>query len=306
MSVSAVLVAALALAFGASSLYSSAKGNATSSPVISAPGMWTLDRLGFPAQQIPVDHPVNIVHLGFSLPPGVAAAAARCYDRKSSKTCFLIHYHFLVHFDPAAQPGFAYISASTNQFTSSQVPFEVTRSQDQLAINWSTLGLIRGYDPHVSTSPDIEVRDVNYLQIRGLKDGENTLDYVLEIPGSVGVKSLEVLPDSGLEWSHVPPGKLVLNTKHKRRTTRGSIIRVAATVRRVAGRPPENVKLETRFNNAFLRPLGPTTIRIPSVRTAVRHKFAFRVRKAGRMRVALHLASGTTNADVNVVLNSRR
>jgi hypothetical protein len=304
-----LLASSALIASGVGGIRSSGAASKTRSTTISSPGVWTLERLGYGAQQVPVDHSLNVIHLGFQLPPGVAAAAVRCYDARAQapRTCFLIHYHFKIRFDPATQPGFVYVSAATNRFTSSQVPFKATTPEGKLTIEWSTLDLIRGYDAHTSYTPEIEVQNVNYLQTRGLRDGENTLDLQLEIPGPAVVSSLEVLPDTGLEWNHEPPGRLALSLKPRALKARvGKIIHVIYSVKRVGGRAPENVKVEAVGDPRRLKPVGAVLRRLPVVRGIVRGRFAFRVRRPGRTRVGVHVASGTTNNTVFVRLRATR
>ena len=158
--------------------------------LIDAPGLWTLQRLGYETQHLATSNKLNLVQLAFRLPPAVAERSHDCYTARGEipKTCFLIHFHFKIRFALDSPPGYVYASAATNRHTASQVVFAVHRD-DGFSVEWSTLDLIRGYDPRVTGNPEIEVDNVNYLQTLGLRAGDNTLDFQLEVPGAGYVES---------------------------------------------------------------------------------------------------------------------
>jgi hypothetical protein len=273
-----------------------AASSARADVVIRGPGFWSLSRLGHSEQHLPATSPTNVVRLGFRLPRGVAAAARRCYQGRltARKTCFLILYHFRLRIDPTSQPGWINVSAATNRFTSSQVLFDVRRPADRLQIDWSTLDLIRGHDPHTTTEPEIEVRNINYLQTRGLRDGLNTIDFQLQMSEGVRVLGVDVFADSGLEWSRVPPGRLRLTVQPRKALVgMGGRIRLSYAVTRLGGRAPENVLVEAAGRVDSLEVVGRASRRIPVVRDTVRGTFVLRALRRGRTSVAVRMSSGT-------------
>ena len=96
---------------------------------IDAPGLWTLQRLGYETQHLATSNKLNLVQLEFRLPPTVAERSHDCYSAKGEipKTCFLIHFHFKIRFALDSPPGYVNASAATNRHTASQVVFAVHR-----------------------------------------------------------------------------------------------------------------------------------------------------------------------------------
>jgi hypothetical protein len=271
-------------------------GAATDGPVtITAPGMWTLTRLGYGQQHVPADAGQNVVRIPFRLGKAAADRSHACYSGGSrSKTCFLIHFHFRVRFAPGAAPGYVKVSAATNRRTASQVIFALKRPADRLTIDWSTLDLIRGYEPHTTTETSLEVNDTNYLQTQGLRAGDNTLDFQLDTPAAA-VESLDILPDSGLEWIAQPPGRLTLLVPDTQKAVVGRVFRVKYVVRLLFGRPLENVSVVARAGSTGVETVGTSRRRIATLTGAVAGSFAFRPTSPGRASVAIHVSSGTSS-----------
>ena len=283
---------------------------------ISAPGFWTLRRLGYDGQHVPVASDMNEVTLRFRLPAKAALAAPRCYEGDPTRrkyACFLIHYHFRIRFREDTRPGFVFASANTNRhYTASQVVFEVKRSESGMTIPWSTLDLVKGYQPHVSTSTEIEVRNVNFLQTEGLRPGENTIGFRVERfrashdPAGLRqptLESFEVLEDSGLEWSHRPPGRvgLVVN-RSRRRTSRGRTLFVPYRIPLLFGRPLEDVLVRARVSGESIRLKSPSERIIPIVRNVVKGRVAVQATSLGRSRliISAHSARHRSVATVPV------
>jgi hypothetical protein len=266
-------------------------------PILSQPGFWTLARLGYDGSRVPVSQPLNLIRFPFRLPAGVAERSRNCYRVRSlgRRTCFVIHFHFRIKFAPDSPPGHVYVSAATNRFTASQVLFEVQRPDGRMSIPWSTLNLVRGYEPHTSATPDIDVQDVNFIQTRGLRPGLNNLDFQLEVPEEAVVREVEVFRDSGLEWTTVGPGRVTFGVSASTRRPRvGQRLRVSYVVRRASGRPPENVSVAAATNTSVLRSSGQSSRSLGRITGTVRGAFVFTAIRPGAATIALHLRTGTS------------
>jgi hypothetical protein len=187
------------------------------------------------------------------------------------------------------------------------VLFEVRQTESGPRVYWSTLDLIRGHRSGIASVLELDVRNANYIQTHGLKEGENTLDFQIEIPDGVRVRSLEVMPDSGLEWSPVGPGRLALTVTPAKLVARvGDVRRVLFDAKLVSGRPLEYVMVTSGAAHGLATPIGSVSRQAPVVRKRFRGRFAFRMLKVGREEVRLKLVSGTTRRTVVVPVRIRR
>jgi hypothetical protein len=274
-----------------------ARGGASGDPVtIASPGVWTLQRLGSAEQHVSTTAGQNLVRVPFSLPGAVAERSHDCYrrDGPAKRTCFLIHLHFRIKFAENTASGNVKVSAATNRLTASQVLFTLRRSGDRLAVDWSTLNLIRGYEPRSTSESLIEVEDTNYLQTQGLQAGANTLDFQLDAPDGTIVQQLDVLADSGLEWTSEPPGRLALSLLPVQPTRVGHTFKVRYRVRLVSGHDLENVTVLGRSLSPSIRTAGASSREIGRLSATLAGSFAFRAKRAGTFKLQFHVKSGTT------------
>ena len=206
----------------------------------------------------------------------------------------MIHFHFRIQIATSAPAPYPKVSAATNRLTASQVLFNLKRTNGSLAVEWSTLNLIRGYEPRSTTDTSIEVRDTNYIETLGLVPGTNTLDFQLDVPDDTSVQRLDVFPDSGLEWISEPPGKLALSVSAVRPARVGRTFKVGYGVNLVSGHDLENLSIEAGSLNPAVRSVGAPTRHVERLGRSVAGSFAFRASRAGRFRLRIHVKSGTT------------
>ncbi|PJB49531.1 MAG: hypothetical protein CO103_05175 [Chloroflexi bacterium CG_4_9_14_3_um_filter_45_9] len=184
-----VLLLGLGLCYGCSISYSEPR-------LIDGFGVWTLKELGYSDIGFLCTEEIETRSVEFRLPKKAA---------QGPESWYLIHLNFHIKFGEQSEEDLAYVSASTNGYCCAQVKFRVKREDDLLKIDWSTVDLINGKIDYFTSSSVADVSFKNYLQIRGVCPGLNTLTFQLEQYEGCHVESLRILNSSGIECTPIPP-----------------------------------------------------------------------------------------------------
>jgi hypothetical protein len=275
----------LLLAVVAAPLWRPVDAPARDTPVtVDADGRWTLARLGSGQLDVPVDRGPAAVTVRYRLPRGAS---------QGPRTWYLIRLHFEITFAADSGPGIAYVSGLTNGRAAAQIKYRVTKRPNAAPeIRWSSVDLIRGRIERTAASRTVEVRFRNYLQLGGVRPGNNTLTVELERLRNVEVKRLRIFADSGIEVTRLAPAKLVLKpVLPVREVNAGEEFRVGFTLDNDGGRPARDVIVGVDFPRRVLTLLGPVDQRVARVRRRLTGSFRFRALRPGRYRLALAVRS---------------
>ncbi|MDQ5821416.1 MAG: hypothetical protein M3540_08250 [Actinomycetota bacterium] len=248
-------------------------------------GIWTLTRLGYGDVVVPADAPRSSVSVPFTLPQGA---------RQGPRNWYLIHHHFRLTFDSASGEGFVLVTAATNGRAASSIEFTTRRDDGRLRVDWTGVNLIEGPTKGIDVGPQVDLREVNFLQYAGVRGGLNSLDFQVEQFGDSRVERLEVSRDSGIEYSRVGPALLRLELQDRRSPVSvGDLVRVRYQLVKVKGRAIRNVRISATADDRAMQPIGRTEVTTAISTRPVRGSFRFRPNKTGAFQVSVVARTGS-------------
>jgi hypothetical protein len=139
----------------------------------------------------------------FELPPGTVPL-------ESTDGWFLLDLNYVVTFGADSGPGFAWISAATNDATAAQLEYELRRS-GELSIRESRVTLIDGQDSRELDGLSTGVEYTNYARDQGVRDGDNTFTLRAEHTEGVHIERVVFREDTGVSTTVVPPYPLAID-----------------------------------------------------------------------------------------------
>lgn len=223
-----------------------------SSPVlIDSFGVWSLEKLGYPDQEISLAGAPTATGVRYLLPTTAS---------QGPDTWYVAHIHFKATFAEDSGDGFAYVTASTNDHAVVQVEFDVARREGGLQITWRTLDFIDGTGQAVSRGPVVEGSDANYLQFGGVRPDENQLTFQVAQYDGAKVSGVEILKDSGIERTPLAPAELHLDVTTADQTIRvGDTFRLGFKVTNAGGRAANRVAVKAAYPTDALQSMDPAT-----------------------------------------------
>lgn len=240
-------------------------------------------------QRFPLQADVERLSTAYRLPAGAKQGEPRWY---------LVRLHLRLALDPGSGNGLAYVSALTNGRAAAQVKLETRRGAAGLQTTWSTVGLLNGRVERTTSARTIEVRFRNYLQLAGVKPGRNVLMFQLERYGAVKLRSVRILPDSGIEVSPLSPARVRLEvTLHEREIAARDRFAVRYRLTNAGERTARDVVVRPTFSKSALRVVGPRERRHEALRGGDRATgtLTFEALTAGRFQVALDVRSSANH-----------
>jgi hypothetical protein len=164
-----------------------------------------------------------------------------------------------------------------------------------LRVRETSVDIVNGQLEKVLRGRTSEVRFRNYLQIAGVRGGENELRFRLERSGRTRVQRVEVFGDSGVFRTGFSPYPLRIAP----RLAGGEIhpdqtFQVVAGLSNRTGEPLRDVEVRPAFDRRSFELLSPRVRRFAAVVEPVEASFAFRPLRVGRHRIDL-LASSSRN-----------
>lgn len=183
--------------------------------------------------------------------------------------------------------------ADANGRTSAQVEYTVRRAGGAPRVRETSVDIVNGQLEKVFRGRTSEVRFRNYLQISGVRGGENQLRLRLERSGRTRVERVEVFGDSGVFRTRRSPYPLRLMPRlaaaeiHPDQT-----FRVIAGLSNRTGEPLRNVEVRPVFDRRAFELLPPEVQRYAAITKPVEAVFAFRALRVGRHRIDIIASSG--------------
>jgi hypothetical protein len=219
----------------------------------------------------------------FRLPQGAGQGADRWYK---------VRLRFRIRFARDSGRGLAWVMADTNERTSAQIEFTTLRVRGRLRVRRTSVDIVRGQVERVSSSPTSRVTFENYLQVAGVRGGENVLSLRLEQAGDARVARLEIFGDTAIVATDRTPYPLGLSGRLLDPTPRvGDRLRIAVTLTNRTGESLRDVILQPEFDGSALRPLSPGIRRHRTLRRRVREVFDFEALRAGTHTVVFRADS---------------
>jgi hypothetical protein len=174
----------------------------------------------------------------FRLAAPVVVAGKRSFDfrlpegaRQGSDAWYLIRLRYRLTFARESGPGLAWVIGDTNGRTSAQVEYTVARRSGGLRVRRTSVDLVNGQLARTFASRTDSVTFTNYLQLEGVRGGENELRIRLEESGLTRVERLELLPGTAIVRTGRSPYPLALEARLlDERVRAGEAFRVGVTV----------------------------------------------------------------------------
>ncbi len=261
--------------------------------IIDSYGNWTLDKLGYSHVVFTGKNYTESYTVKYVLPQNAS---------QGTENWYLIKLNFIIEFSGNSTDGYAYVSASTNNWSSALIKFEVKRNHNNsLLINWSEIDLL-GVSKYSSSSPKINISFANYIPYKGISPGINTLTFKLEQQGAK-IKKLEILPTSGIEFTSRSPPNLTLNVKIPEDSIReGDSFIINFTLKNVGNYEAKKVKVHPIYPAGAFELVGEKLYYAPFLRDKLEGDFEFKAVKKGEyeIRIITETESGIHRPSVRI------
>jgi hypothetical protein len=195
--------------------------------------------------------------------------------RQGPGNWYQIRLHAKVVFGPGT--GRAYLFAGHNGYASALIEYEGTTLGEQRRIVRTGTSYIDGSSKVTLRSDDDELRYRNYLQDGAVQPGLNHVRFSVEERG-LELKRVEILPDSGIEYSRQGPARLTLAARLPRKPLRkGQRAVLAVEVRNLGGRKVSNATVTLEYARDDLRNIGSATKKLGVLFANARRRASFEV-----------------------------
>jgi hypothetical protein len=262
-------------------------------------GFWSLTRLGSGAIEFEDVHEKAKASVPYILEPGRA--------RQGSGNWYQIDLHAKVVFGSGT--GRAYLFASHNGYASALIEYEASTAGDGRRIVRKASSYIDGSSKETLRSNDDELKFRNYLQYKAVQPGLNQLAFAVEVHGSLEVKRVEILPDSGIEYTRLGPARLTLALHLPGEPLRkGQRAILTVEVRNAGDRKVSDVRVSLEYARDDVRTTGPATRRLGDLLAKARRRTSFRVipRRRGWILIGVQVGGqGGNSPGVSRTLNVR-
>jgi hypothetical protein len=261
--------------------------------VIDAPGHWSLERLGYGkgAQ--------DVTRQDTSYPETVRARhrvfrySLRRDAAQGGESWYTMRLHYRIRFARGAGPGTAYVIGQTNGLESVLIEYEIKRSGAARRIEWRTDDWVNG-DRHGKIRSG-RMRTANFLQIHGVRPGDNFLTVKVEEYGRARVEEMRVFPDSGIHVGSRSPARLKLTVAAQDRPVHvGDKIELRLALDNTGGYPARQVEVGAFTDGRVATATDGSVLRFKRVDRRVTGTLALRATKPGVGKVGVR-AAGVTN-----------
>ena len=245
-------------------------------------GFWDLARLG--------SDPIRFEHVTDTARASVPYIIEPDKAQQGPHAWYIARLHAKVTF--GAGTGRAYLFVSHNGYASALIEYDVAGSATSRQIRRSTASYIDGSTSTTLRGDTDDLQFRNYLQYAGVRPGLNQLKFSVEVHGPLDITSVEILEDSGVEYTRVSPAKLTLSLHASRRLTVNRAATLTVTVRNVGGRTVTRVGVGLEAANEDLRVVGPSSRLLGSFRPHARRQMTFRIVPRHRGAITIAVQAG--------------
>jgi hypothetical protein len=241
-------------------------------------GFWSLTRLGSGPVVFEDVQEKAKASIPYLLEPDKA--------RQGPGNWYLIRLHAKVVF--GAGTGRAYLFAGHNGYASALIEYETRNSGDR----GKATSYIDGSSKVTLPSNDDELRYRNYLQYRAVQPGLNHVTFSVEERG-LELKRVEILPDSGIEYTRQGPARLALAVRLPREPLRkGQRATLTVEVRNLGGRKVSNATVSLEYARDDLRNIGSATKKLGVLAANARRRTSFEVIPLHRCSILIGVQVG--------------
>jgi hypothetical protein len=246
--------------------------------LIDAPGMWSLERLGYGELRLTVQRSVESTSVQYRLPDNAMQGVGRWY---------LAHLDAEVAVSPDTGDGFAILGGATNGRAALMATIEVSHENGQPVVSWEALDEEHGARYQRSDSLTFQIHQIMYLQNAGVQPGLNTMSFSIQQFRGVRVTSVRILPTSGIEVSDLAPPRASLQLETIQvQAAVGEAFTMRYTVTNTGGQPARHVRVTAMASSDELELLEEQRVEGELAPGEMRSGAAtFRGRREGRHRI---------------------
>ena len=246
-------------------------------------GFWSLARLG--------SGPIEFEDVRERAKSSIPYILEPDKARQGPGNWYQIGLHARVVF--GAGSGRAYLFASHNGYASALIEYEASVSGARQSIVRKATSYIDGSSKMVVRLDEDELRFRNYLQYKAVQSGLNQLTFAVEVHGSLEVKKVEILPDSGIEYTRVGPARLTLAVRLPREPlSKGRRSVLTVEVRNMGERKAGDATVSLEYARDDLRNLGSATKKLGDLPAKARRRVSFQVIPLHRGSILIGIQAG--------------
>jgi hypothetical protein len=189
------------------------------------------------------------------------------------------------------------VSALNNGWGSSVIQFSSPGEGDKPVLVASRLSLIEGLVRRVFPTGKGVIKSRDYIPIRGVRPGENTLTFKQERYGELEAQDVTILPSSGIEVATKGPALVVFQFREPRQPWRlGKPSILTVWMRNRGGRPARGVTIRLEYDTDSFRVRPKGTQGVGTLRPKESRIIRFKVIPLARGRFVIGVA-GTAVAN---------
>ena len=220
----------------------------------------------------------------FELPPGTVPL-------ENTDGWFLLDLNYTVTFGADSAPGFAWISAATNNATAAQLEYELTRNEE-LSIRESRVTLVDRQDSRELDGFSTGVEYTNYARDQGVRDGNNTFTLRVEHTDGVRIEQVAFREDTGVSTTVVPPYPLAIDaTPPPEPIHAGEEFAVTVTLENRSGADLGDVVVDVVPADGVALPLDGTRYEVGRVEGIEELVLRFEALRSGHGQIAVRATS---------------
>jgi hypothetical protein len=261
-------------------------------------GFWSLLRLGAgPIEFSDVEKTARL-SIRYNIEPDRA--------RQGPGNWYLIRLHARVLFGEGT--GHAWVSAGHNGYVSALIEYEAADGRAGRRIVRRAASYIDGSSTTALRSSQDELRFRNVLQYDAVQAGLNQLTFSVRVSG-LEVKRVEILPDSGIEYTRQGPAQLRLTVRPPSKPLKkGQRAPVTVEVRNVGDRPVRGAVVSLEYAKDDLRVLGSARRKLGTLPAKSQRRIAFQMipLRRGEIDIGVFVGGiGANHPGVSKTLNVR-
>jgi hypothetical protein len=217
--------------------------------------------------------------------------------RQGPRLWYVLSYHFSVRIDPTSGPGLAHLVVNTNDFTCANIEFAVTTRGGHREVAWNTVDAVQGFrEFHAPIGKPISSVFTNYLQVSGVRAGQNVITFRVDQPDAVHIQRLRVMPDTAILVTQYTPWRLAVTATAPASINVGRRVPLVVTVRNQGPAPLRGVVVgPLAVDVPGLRPVGARFVRFPVLKKVAHAVLWLQARRRGVYTVRVPASSNSNH-----------
>jgi hypothetical protein len=219
-----------------------------STPKLDRFDRWSLRELGGPEPAVLSPGTQRSISVQYELPKGASQGVGEWY---------IIHLQVRVAVAAESGNGVIYVQAKTDDHACALVEISPRRQGGGLETRWNAVGIIDGIQGGTQHGRTVSIDYRNYLQVKGVQPGLNTLTIEYQELGGAHIERVDVLPGTALERTRQSPALVNLGIPSLREEIRvGEDFVIPFKLRNDGDRSAGRMVVEVQYPHEALRLRG--------------------------------------------------